>query len=55
VPTTLLVVFPSLLVKLYIFVSPKSEILGFISRSRRMLLGLRSLYDTQSRVFMQVI
>ena len=42
VPTTLLVVFSGVLFELNIFANPKSEILGFSSLSKRMLLGLRS-------------
>ena len=48
VPTTLLVAFPSGLFELNIFASPKSEILGFISLSKRMLLGLRSRCMTRN-------
>jgi hypothetical protein len=42
VPTTLFV-FPSVSFELNIFARPKSEILGFISESRRMLLAFTSL------------
>ena len=49
VPTTLLVVLPSLLFELNIFASPKSEILGFMSLSKRMLLGLRSRCMTRNQ------
>ena len=48
VPTTLLVVLPSVLFGVNIFASPKSEILGFISLSKRMLLGLRSRCMTRN-------
>ena len=49
VPTTLLVVLSSVLFELNIFASPRSEILGFISLSKRMLLGLRSRCMTRNR------
>jgi hypothetical protein len=49
VPITLLVVSPSVSFELNIFASPKSEILGFISLSRRILLGLRSRCITSNR------
>jgi hypothetical protein len=49
VPTTLLVESPSVSFELNIFASPKSEIFGFISLSRRMLLGLRSRCTTSNR------
>jgi hypothetical protein len=49
VPTTLCVVFRSVLFELNIFASPKSEIFGFISLSKRMLLGLRSRCMTRNR------
>jgi len=42
VPTTLFV-FPSVSFELNIFARPKSEILGFISESKRMLLAFTSL------------
>ena len=55
VPTTLLVVLSSVLFELNILASPKSEILGFMSLSKRMLLGLRSRCMTHNReVLMQV-
>ena len=49
VPTTLLVVLSSVLFEVKIFARPKSEILGFISPSKRMLLGLRSRCMTRNR------
>lgn len=48
VPTTLFVL-PSVSLELKILANPKSEILGFISWSKRMLLALRSLCTTRSR------
>jgi len=48
VPTTLCV-FPSISFELNIFASPKSEIFGFISESKRMLLALTSLCITRNR------
>lgn len=46
---TILVVFDSATLELNILAIPKSEILGFISLSKRMLLALRSLWTTQRR------
>ncbi|WVZ67004.1 hypothetical protein U9M48_016150, partial [Paspalum notatum var. saurae] len=46
---TILVVFDSATLELKILAMPKSEIFGFISASRRMLLALRSLWTTQRR------
>jgi hypothetical protein len=42
-------VLPSVSFELNILASPKSEILGFISLSKRMLLALRSLCMTRNR------
>jgi hypothetical protein len=48
VPATLFV-FPSVAFVLNILARPKSEILGIILRSKRMLLALRSLWMTRNR------